>query len=108
MMKCSVGSTRNRRAGSTREAAVAWVVSASPDARTAAALAADSRSRQLTNSPIHQFCRSRSCDIFEEGEVRNRKNVDAGQPALGDRDVRLAPQADVRRVLGDHALDVGV
>ena len=49
-----------------------------------------------------------SGNILEEGEIGDREDVDAGQCAAGDSHVRLAPQADIGRVLGDEVLHAAV
>src|SRR6059036_489088 len=88
-MKWSVGSRQKRYRGSNDEAAPAGA------ARSSSSAALMSR-----------FTRRCARDVFQEDEVGGRKQVDAGQIALGDGRVRLVPETDVRRLLGDDTLNV--
>src|SRR4051812_5056347 len=50
--------------------------------------------------------RSRAGDIFEEQEVGCRPEDDTGQRSLGDGEIGLVPEADVRDVPRENLLDL--
>src|SRR5258705_12193698 len=91
MTKCSVGSMRNRSAGSNNVAADET--------------GARPKSSALTSSATFS---GRARNIFQECEIGNRRDVDAGEIAPRHRDVRLAPEADVGGFLGHDSLNLGI
>src|SRR5689334_5496593 len=44
-------------------------------------------------------------DILEEQQIGERRDADAAERPLRDHEVRFRPEADVRHLLGDTALD---
>src|SRR5688500_18390877 len=89
MTKCSVASVRKRSVGSNRDAAN----SGAAHNRTATALASRNGARARHMS--------------EEVEVGDRRQTDAGERALRDREIRLVPQADVRQIGRENTLRLG-
>src|SRR6516162_10238713 len=71
-----------------------------------------SRTRHALSRLIHRPLVRRTDrnpgNLFEKLIIRQGRQVDAGDGALGDSDVRLAPETDVRHLTRDLPLRVGV
>src|SRR6476620_6075422 len=92
-MKCSVRICLKRSSGSTRPVALEGTALNSSRTRTVSSL-------------VGRRCNPGN--VLEEVEVGERGEVNAGESALRDGDVRFVPQADVGDVARDDPLDVGI
>src|SRR4051812_5562621 len=98
MVKCGVRCTRNESAGSSSVAVSATAAvnttSATPPARAPSTDRQVRRTRGAAAAPLH------ACpdDIFEEHEIGEWGQMDAGERPARDRHVPLVPQADVRQL----------